>query len=255
MFKLSNVEFNLEGRALLAPLSMEFLPGKVYGLIGHNGSGKSTLLKLLARQETPSMGSILFLDREIKDYKAKEFARSVAYLPQYLPVQTFLTASELVAMGRFAWQGLFSRSSDEDKKIVAESLKLTNTEKFAHSLVDNLSGGERSRVWLAMLLAQKTQFILLDEPLAALDVAHQVEVMKLLKDLSVKLGIGIIIVIHDINLAARFCDKLVALHTGKVIFEGDAQQLMQEEVLKDIYNIDLTVIDHPHEAGVKVSFY
>lgn len=255
MYRLQNLSFKIEERVLLSPLSLDFTPGKVYGLVGHNGSGKSTLLKLIARQEKPSSGEIFFADKALEDYAAKELAQNIAYLPQHLPTETHLTVQELVKMGRFAWQGLFSRDSEEDKKIVEQALELTHTTKFSQALVDNLSGGERSRVWIAMLLAQQSKFILLDEPLAPLDIAHQVEVMKLLRYLSQTLGVGIIIVIHDINLAARFCDQIIALHAGKLIFNGQAKEFISQENLKAIYGIDLTVIDHPEVEDVKVAFY
>ncbi|RIY31083.1 iron-hydroxamate transporter ATP-binding subunit [Psittacicella hinzii] len=255
MFKLINLSFKVDNKVILKPLSMEFKAGRFYGLIGHNGSGKSTLIKLLAKQELPSSGAVHLSGKDLQTFKAKEFAQTVAYLPQHLPQQTFLKAKELVEMGRFAWQGIFKKSNQEDLEIIEECLKLTDTQMFANSLIDNLSGGERVRVWLGMLLAQKTQFILLDEPLAPLDIAHQVEIMKLLKSLSDNLGLGVIIVIHDINLASRFCDQIIALHSGEVIYDGDSLGLMQQSRLREIYDIDLNIIDHPQAKDVKVSFY
>ena len=215
MFQLQQVSFSIPQRTLLHSLSLSFENGRVYGLIGHNGSGKSTLIKLMARQQPISGGDILLDSRSIQDWQSREFAKRVSYLPQHLPQATNMTAKELIAMGRYAWNGLFGRETEADKQAIARALKLTHTEKFAKQLVDTLSGGERSRIWLAMLLAQESQFLLLDEPLAALDIAHQVEVMQLVHQLSRELNLGVIIVIHDINLAARFCDHLVALHSGK----------------------------------------
>lgn len=157
-------------------------------------------------------------------------------------------------MGRYAWNGLFGRQTAADKQAIAEALRLTHTEKFADQLVDTLSGGERSRIWLAMLLAQQSRFLLLDEPLAALDIAHQVEVMQLVHQLSRDLGLGVVIVIHDINLAAHFCDHLVALHSGKLLAQGDAQQIVNPPLLEAIYGIRLNVIPHP-QTQRPVSFY
>lgn len=228
MFVVKQASFAIPNRTLLQPISVQFEQGKVYGLIGHNGSGKSTLIKLLAKR--------------------------VAYLPQHLPQATNLTAKELIAMGRYAWNGLFGRQTAQDKQAIERALALTHTEKFADQLVDVLSGGERSRIWLAMLLAQQGQFLLLDEPLAALDIAHQVEVMELIHTLSRELHLGVIIVIHDINLASRYCDHLVALHSGKLLAEGNSQQIINTPSLKAIYGIELNVINHP-ETGRPVSFY
>ncbi|HHF3569776.1 TPA: ABC transporter ATP-binding protein [Haemophilus influenzae] len=236
MFRLDQISFRIPQRTLLFPTSFTFDAGKVYGLIGHNGSGKSTLIKLMARQTQLSGGSISLDGKDIVRWNQREFAKRVAYLPQHLPAATNLTARELIGMGRYAWNGLFGRQTAADKQAIAEALHLTHTEKFADQLVDTLSGGERSRIWLAMLLAQ------------------QVEVMQLVHQLSRDLGLGVVIVIHDINLAARFCDHLVALHSGKLLVQGDAQQIVNPPSLEAIYGIRLNVIPHP-QTQRPVSFY
>lgn len=245
MFQLNNVSFEVPERVLLHDVELSFAPEKVYGLIGHNGSGKSTLLKLLTRQNPPSTGTVLFKDQAVADYSAREYAKHVAYLPQHLPATTSLTAYELVAMGRYAWSGLLGRTSAEDKAAIDEAFALTHTQKFADQLIDNLSGGERSRIWLAMCLAQQSQFLLLDEPLAALDIAHQLEVMNLIRTLSADLKLGIVIVIHDINLAAQYCDELIALKGGRVLKQGKPDEIMTAEVLEEIYSVQMNIIAHP----------
>lgn len=254
MFSVENATFDIPTRRLLHPISLQFERGKVYGLIGHNGSGKSTLIKLLAKQNPYSSGRITFNQKELNEWSNREFAKQVAYLPQHLPQATNLTARELIAMGRYAWNGLFGRNKAEDSAAIERALSLTHTEKFADQLVDVLSGGERSRIWLAMLLAQQSQFLLLDEPLAALDIAHQIEVMQLVQKLAHELNLGIIIVIHDINLASGYCDHLIALHSGRLLAEGNSHQIVNSPSLKAIYGIDLNVIEHP-ETKRPVSFY
>ncbi|WP_288065506.1 ATP-binding cassette domain-containing protein [Rodentibacter caecimuris] len=254
MFQLRQASFSIPRRTLLHPTSLSFENGKVYGLIGHNGSGKSTLIKLMARQQRLSSGDILLDNRSIRHWNSRDFAKQVAYLPQHLPQATNMTAKELIAMGRYAWNGLFGRETEADRQAVTRALQLTHTEKFADQLVDTLSGGERSRIWLAMLIAQESRFLLLDEPLAALDIAHQVEVMQLIQQLSRELNLGVIIVIHDINLAARFCDHLVALHSGKLLAQGNAHDIVNTTSLQQIYGIELNVIEHP-ETHRPVSFY
>ncbi|WP_315360563.1 ATP-binding cassette domain-containing protein [Neisseria bacilliformis] len=248
MFQIENATFAVPERTLLHGITVSFDTNKVYGLIGHNGSGKSTLLKLLTRQHRPVSGRILLDGRDIADYSARSYARQTAYLPQYLPAATALKAEELVAMGRYAWSGLLGRSSEADRQAVAEAFRLTHTERFTGQIVDTLSGGERSRIWLAMCLAQQSRYLLLDEPLAALDIAHQIEVMALVKNLSQTLGLGVIIVIHDINLAAQYCDELVALKGGRLLKTGKPAEIMTAEVLQDIYGVAMNIIPHPENG-------
>ena len=248
MFEMKSASFTVNDRTLLHPTDLRFEQGQVYGLIGHNGSGKSTLLKLLARQQPLSDGENLFDGKRLPDWGNREFARQVAYLPQHLPSAENLLGRELVEMGRYPWRGLLGRMGAEDHRQVERAIALTHTERFAARLVDTLSGGERGRVWLAMLLAQESRFILLDEPLAALDVAHQVEVLTLVKQLSRQLKLGVIIVIHDINMASRFCDRLVALHSGRLLTHGEPEGLMTSETLHAIYGIPMEVIRHPAHA-------
>ena len=174
MFEVKGATFEINGKSILNPIDHSFHEGKVYGLIGHNGSGKSTLIKLMAQQQPVSQGEIHF----------------------------------------DPWHGLLGRHTQKDKDAIDRAIALTHTEAFADRLVDTLSGGERQRVWLAMLLAQGSRFLLLDEPLAALDIAHQIEVLALIRKLCDELNLGVIIVLHDINMASRYCDELMALHSG-----------------------------------------
>ena len=169
MFEIKDATFEVNGKPILNPIEHTFHEGKVYGLIGHNGSGKSTLIKLMAQQQPVARGAIHFDQRPLSDWGHREFARQVAYLPQHLPSAESLTGRELVGFGRYPWHGLLGRHTQADEEAVERAIALTHTEAFADRLVDTLSGGERQRVWLAMLLAQGSRFLLLDEPLAALD--------------------------------------------------------------------------------------
>lgn len=251
MLAAKELEFHVGDRALLKHFDMAFEPGKIYALVGHNGSGKSTLLKLLAQQQKATGGEVLLDKKPVSQWSDKQFARQVAYLPQHLPATDSLSARDLVSFGRYPWHGLLGRLNGQDKQYIQEAMTLTDTLKYADRLVDTLSGGERQRVWLAMLLAQRTQYLLLDEPLSALDVAHQVEMLNLIKKLSQELNLGVIIVIHDINMAARFCDHIVALHSGEMIVQGCVEQVFTEPQLNQIYGIEMHITDHP--AGYPVA--
>lgn len=252
-FTLKNASFEVPGRTLLQPLSLTFPPGKVTGLIGHNGSGKSTLLKMLGRHHAASSGEVLLNQQPVGRWNSKAFARQVAYLPQQLPAAEGMTVRELVAIGRYPWHGALGRFGQEDRDRVEDAIAQVGLNAFAGRLVDSLSGGEGQRAWLAMMVAQNSRCLLLDEPTSALDIAHQVEVLALIKALSQQRGLTVIAVLHDINMAARYCDHLVALRQGAMIAEGDAEAIMQAEVLGAIYGIPMGILPHP-QGGAPVSF-
>lgn len=248
LFELDGLSFSAGGRSLLAPLTMTLPAGRVIGLIGHNGSGKSTLLKLLARQQAPASGSIWFEGRALSLWEPRAFARRVGYLPQQPPPTTGLTVRELVALGRYPWHGAFRRFSTRDRAKVAEALALTGIDALADRAVDTLSGGERQRVWVALLVAQDAGCLLLDEPTSALDIAHQVEVLALVRGLAVDRRLGVVVVLHDVNMAARFCDEIIALRAGELIARGTPAEIMMPVSLEAIYGIAMEVIPHPSRA-------
>lgn len=252
-FTLSDVSFCVPGRTLLHPLSLTFPAGKVTGLIGHNGSGKSTLIKMLGRHQKQSTGSIVLNGTPVDEWHSKAFAREVAYLPQQLPQAEGMTVRELVAIGRYPWHGALGRFSTGDRARVDEAIELVGLKPFAQRLVDSLSGGERQRAWIAMLVAQNSRCLLLDEPTSALDIAHQMEVLSLIKRLSVERGLTVIAVLHDINMAARFCDHLAALRGGEMIAWGEPQEIMCGETLEQIYGIPMGILEHP-AGSAPVSF-
>ena len=252
-FTLSDVSFRVPGRTLLHPLSLTFPAGRVTGLIGHNGSGKSTLIKMLGRHQSPSDGTILLNDTPLDDWNSKAFAREVAYLPQQLPQAEGMTVRELVAIGRYPWHGALGRFGADDRERVDEAIALVGLKPFAQRLVDSLSGGERQRAWIAMLVAQNSRCLLLDEPTSALDIAHQMDVLSLIQRLSKERGLTVIAVLHDINMAARYCDHLVALRGGEMIAQGSPQEMMRSETLEHIYGIPMGILPHPG-GNAPVSF-
>jgi ferric hydroxamate transport system ATP-binding protein len=253
LFELEQLSFAVDGRTLLHPLSMAVSARSMLALIGHNGSGKSTLLKLLARQQGPSGGSIRFEGKDLADWRHREFARKLAYLPQQPPPAAGMLARELVALGRYPWHGALGRFAQADRDKVAEAIALTHIGPFADRLVETLSGGERQRVWIAMLLAQDAECLLLDEPISALDIAHQVEVLDLVHRLARERGLGVIIVLHDVNMAARFCDEIVALRGGQLIARGTPDEVMRADRLEAIYGLKMGILPHP-DTGKPIGY-
>ncbi len=251
-FELRDAAFAVAGRVLLQPLSARFDSG-VTGLIGHNGSGKSTLLKLLARQQAATAGSVYYGGRPVGSWRTRDFAREVAYLPQHLPAAVGMTCRELIALGRYPWHGALGRFGTEDSEAVAEAIALAGVERFTERPLDELSGGERQRVWIAMLLAQRARFLLLDEPTSALDVASQIDVLALVRRLSDSRGLGVVVVLHDVNMAARFCDELVALKGGRLVARGSPAEVVAPGPLRTIYGLDMQVMRHPIN-GAPVAF-
>ncbi|MDI4665505.1 ATP-binding cassette domain-containing protein [Xanthobacter autotrophicus] len=252
-YALQGIGFDAEGRSLLRDVSFTLKPGRVVGIIGHNGSGKSTLLKLLARQQAPNAGALVLDGRSLSSWSSRAFARMVAYLPQTPPSAGALKVRELVACGRYPWHGALGRKRAQDGAAVETALALADVAGFADRLVETLSGGERQRAWLAMLVAQEARYLLLDEPTAALDVAHQVDVMVLARRLAHGHGLGVAVVLHDVNMAARYCDELVALRGGRLLMSGAPQDVVTAEALAEIYGIPMAVMPHP-DGGWPVSF-
>ncbi|GGD92891.1 iron-hydroxamate transporter ATP-binding protein [Aureimonas endophytica] len=245
LFEVAGASFTVDGRRLVGPLDLAFPAGRMTGLIGRNGSGKSTLLKLLARQDAPSAGAIRHAGAELAGFAARAFARKVAFLPQTCPPVPGMRVEELVALGRYPWHGALGRRSEADRAAIAEAIRVTGLESYAARDVESLSGGERQRAFIAMLIAQGADCLLLDEPISALDVAHQVEVLALLAALCRQRGIGIVVVLHDINLAARFCDHLVALRDGRLVAEGEPRAILRAERLEAIYGQAFEVLESP----------
>ena len=245
--------FALPGRQILTDIDLAVGQGEVAALVGHNGSGKSTLIKLLARQLKPSAGSLAFEGRPVDAFAAREFARKVAYLPQDLSTAAGMTVRELVACGRYPWHGALGRFTDQDTGKVEQAIEKTHLGSHAGRMVETLSGGERQRAWIAMLLAQDARCLLLDEPISALDITHQVEVLALVQRLSRERGLGVVVVLHDVNMAARFCDEILALHGGRLIARGTPDEIMTPSRLEGIYGIAMDVIPHP-VTGQPVSF-
>lgn len=253
VYEVGAVSLDLGGRRILDAVDLRLAPGTVCGLVGPNGSGKSTLMKLLAGQQPVQTGTIRLRGRDLSAYGERELARTVAYLPQFTPPAEGLTVRELVGLGRFPWHGALGRFTAADRAAVDAALERAGLTAFAGRLVDRLSGGERQRAWLAMMLAQDTGCLLLDEPTSALDIAHQVEMLTLVRELSATSGLTVLVVLHDINMAARTCDEIVALRGGRIVARGTPRTIVDPDALAGIYGLPMGVLPHP-ATGVPISY-
>lgn len=245
ILELQDASFSVDGRTILFPLQLAVPAGKMIGVIGHNGSGKSTLGKMLACQIRPTGGQLIVEGQSRAHFSTREFARKVAYLPQSIPSAAGMTVKELIALGRYPWLGAFRAPTAADIQLVDQSMVTTGVIALAQRLVDTLSGGERQRVWLAMLMAQQARILILDEPTSALDIKHQVEVLGLLRQLIHAHGISVVVILHDVYMAGRYCDELVALRDGCIVARGACDQILTPSALKSIYDVDMDVMIHP----------
>lgn len=239
------LDISYDEALIVKALDMQIPHGKITSIIGPNGCGKSTVLKAIGRILKPKNGMVYLSGDDIRKLSTKDIAKKMAILPQTPTAPSGLTVSELVAYGRFPHQRGFGKLTPEDKKIVQWALSVTKLKEFENREVDTLSGGQRQRVWIAMALAQQTDLILLDEPTTYLDLAHQLEVLELLHDLNRRQGCTIAMVLHDLNLAARFSDYMIAIRGGKIIKHGKPEEVMTAKVLKEAFSIDAQIVQEP----------
>ena len=232
-------------RTIVDSLDLALPPGRVTAIVGANACGKSTLLKAMARLLTPSAGQVLLDGKSIHRLPTKQVARVLGLLPQSPIAPDGIAVSDLVSRGRHPHQGALSRWTSTDDAAVARALEATGVTHLADRPVDELSGGQRQRVWIAMALAQETDVLLLDEPTTFLDISHQIDVLDLLTDLNRDRGTTVAMVLHDLNLAARYADHLVAMAQGEVIAAGDPSDVLTEETVRRVFGLDSRVVPDP----------
>lgn len=218
---------------------------KISVIIGANACGKSTLLKTLARLIKPESGEIALDGKQISSIPSKQLAKVLGLLPQSPIVPEGITVSDLVARGRFPYQTFLKGMGKQDYEAVEEALEIMGITELANRSVDELSGGQRQRVWIAMALAQQTDILLLDEPTTYLDITYQIEILDLLTDLNRKRGTTIVMVLHDINLSARYADYIFAVKKGNLIAQGKPSDIISEELIKQVFGLDCAVIKDP----------
>lgn len=230
---------------VLKDINVTIPKNKITILVGSNGCGKSTLLKTMARLLKPAKGEVLLSDSDIFEKSSKEIAKELAILTQSPSAPGDLTIFNLVKQGRYPYQSWFSHWSKEDEEIVDYALEKTGLSEIKHKKISDLSGGQKQRVWIAMTLAQQTDIILLDEPTNHLDIKYKIEVLDLLKDLNKQDKRTIVIVLHDINLACRYADHIIAIKDGRVYSEGEPKKIVNEKFIKDVFSINSKVIECP----------
>ncbi|CAN7720117.1 ABC transporter ATP-binding protein [Neorhizobium sp. LjRoot104] len=230
---------------ILHALDLALPPGKITAVVGANACGKSTLLRTMSRLISPSQGHVLLDGKSIHRIPSRELAQTLGLLPQSPIAPEGITVADLVSRGRHPHQSLFSRWTRRDDEAVESALTATKTVELAERPVDELSGGQRQRVWIAMALAQQTEVLLLDEPTTFLDINHQVEVLDLLTDLNHARGTTVVMVLHDLNLAARYADYLVAIAGGRVHVAGRPEDVLTEENVRQVFGLESRVITDP----------
>jgi iron complex transport system ATP-binding protein len=226
-------------KPVVEDVTVDIQPRKITSFIGPNGAGKSTLLSMVSRLLDADSGEVLIDKSDVRKMKSNEFAKRVSILKQSNYMNVRLTIRELVSFGRFPYSK--GRLTDEDEQIVDQSLQYMDLKEMENSFLDELSGGQRQRAFIAMVIAQDTEYILLDEPLNNLDMKHSVQIMKILRRLVDELGKTVVIVLHDINFASVYSDRIVALKDGKVVKDGPTEEIIQSAALKEIYDMDIPI--------------
>ncbi|TKT81078.1 ABC transporter ATP-binding protein [Aquamicrobium sp. LC103] len=230
---------------ILDGLDLAVPPGKITTIVGANASGKSTLLRTMSRLISPRHGHVLLDGKSIHRTPSRELARRLGLLPQSPIAPEGIVVADLVSRGRHPHHGTFSRWTAKDDEAVAAALTATKTAELAERPMEELSGGQRQRVWIAMALAQQTEILLLDEPTTFLDISHQVEVLDLLTDLNRTRGTTIVMVLHDLNLAARYADYLVAMAEGRLHVSGKPEDVLTEENVRQVFGLESRIITDP----------
>ncbi|TBR41597.1 Fe(3+) dicitrate ABC transporter ATP-binding protein FecE [Marinomonas agarivorans] len=241
---VKNLSFRYPEKNILTDLSLHIAQGKITALIGPNGCGKSTLLKCMARVLMPQQGEILLQGENIHQQNTRQLSRKIALLPQAPISPEGISVKELVGYGRAPWGNRWGRLNNTDHLIVNEALAYTNLTDYQNQDVSALSGGQRQRAWIAMILAQQTDWVLLDEPTTWLDISYQVELLNLMRKLNQQ-GKTIVVVLHDLNQACRYCDELIVLKAGKVQAQGTPEEVLTPYLLKETFSLTAEVHTDP----------
>lgn len=251
--EVKNLKFGYRESLVLKGLTFSIKKGEFLSIIGPNGSGKSTLLKTLNNLYKPNGGDILIEGKSIENYKRKELAKIIGFVPQDTIIDYEFTVEDVVMMGRNPYKRPFEKEDKKDLKIVNDCMNLTNVFKLKDRLITEISGGERQRVIIAKALAQNPSIILLDEPTSHLDINHQIELLNLLRTLNKEKGTTIVLIIHDINLAARYSNDLILLNEGEIIGSGSPEDVITAENIEKAYNLDVAIENNKYTNTVSLT--
>ncbi len=247
--KIRGVEFSYGSRKVLENITFEVSEGEILGILGPNGSGKTTLLRCINRVLEAKKGSILIDGTDIRKLSRKEIAKNIGVVPQDSAIHFPFTVFDIVLMGRTPHLGRLEQEGSEDIETAKKAMEITNTKHLADRLIDEISGGEKQRVIIARALAQEPKILLLDEPTLHLDINHQLEILELLRKLAIKNRLTIVLVSHDLNLASRYCHRMILLKTGKIHSAGKPQDVLTKDNIRDVFKIDVK-IDYNEKAGI-----
>ncbi len=239
MIEIKNVSKSFGNKTVVKNVNTTIKKGSITSFIGPNGAGKSTLLSIMARLIDDYEGEVIINDKSLKQWDTKELSKVISILKQSNNISLKLTVKELVSFGRFPYSN--GNLNNEDKEIIDRTLKYMKLEEIKDKYLDELSGGQRQRAYIAMVIAQDTEYILLDEPLNNLDMKHSVEIMQILQNLVKDFNKTILIVIHDINFASKYSDYVLAMKDGKVVEDGSKKNIINEKILKSIYDLDFKI--------------
>lgn len=239
---VSGVEVGYDNEVIIQNIDFALNKGEITTIIGPNGSGKSTILKAMTRLVKYQKGNIYLDGKGILEYGNKQFARKIGVLPQCHIAPPDFKVKDLVSYGRLPYQGILKKQSEEDEKIIEWAMKATGVFHFREKSIQDCSGGEAQRVWIATVLAQQPEVMFLDEPTTYLDISHQLEMMKLLKKLNRTSNIGIVMVLHDINQALEVSDRIIIIKKGEKYADGSPQEVITSKMMKEVYEVDCEVV-------------
>ena len=244
MIKVNDFNYTIGEKSILRNINFQIEKGKIYGILGTNGSGKSTLLKALSRINPVKNGKIFIDNKDINTYSSKKLAQTIAVVPQQTNLMFDFSALQIALMGRIPYQKPLYSDSEEDFQIVRESMQLTNTWHLRDMNAKNLSGGEFQRLIIARALAQQTPVLMLDEPISSLDIRHQLDIMNLLKKINKETNATILIILHDLNLAMKYCDNVLLLNKGDLVAFGQSKDVLTEENISQHFGIKTSISEN-----------